>query len=440
MTLNTGDEVPFASLISSNYKTGLDDQSSWLSKIKSNGRREYEKLGWPTAAMESWKYTNLNALAKGQFQAASTGKSVKIPEDQIMPVDTQKIVLVNGVLERSLSNLRDIPDGISIRNLEDIDDRQKMMFEGLDEATAPSEGLPLEALNSATLVDAVFIEIEAGHKAKQPLHIVSIGLGTRVSFAPRIFISAGEGSSVDIIESHTGVKKSSYFTNCVTKMSLADRASIGHYKLQNETENSSHIALTSVNIKEGANYDSFVLNVGALLSRNEIRALLHGRDIDCCVNGAYLAVGDQHVDNTTFIEHAAESSSSREVYKGVLAGKARGVFQGKIFVHPEAQKTDGYQMNRAMLLSSTAEVDSKPELEIYADDVKCSHGATVGELEDDHLFYLTARGIDVQTARRLLVEGYIDEVVGEVKAPIVAEAIKRLAGLWLKENLFVSLP
>ena len=167
-----------------------------------------------------------------------------------------------------------------------------------------------------------------------------------------------------------------------------------------------------------------------------MRAHLKGSGVECCINGAYLGSSDQHIDNTTFIDHRAEGSSSREVFKGVLDDTARGVFQGKILVHREAQKTDGYQMNRAMLLSDKAEIDSKPELEIYADDVRCSHGATVGELEDDLIFYLCARGIDRESARRMLIGAYISDAIDEVKNIDVRASIQNVAENWLKQNLY----
>ena len=251
--------------------------------------------------------------------------------------------------------------------------------------------------------DVLFIEIRPGWQSDVPLHIVSIGCGDHVGFSSKIFVSAGENCHLDIVESHAGEHGSTYFSSCVSNIDIKAGAS-SHYKLQNDTNTSTHLALTQTNIEADAAYDNFVMSVGGILSRNGF-VLYSCSGVECCINGAYLGTSNQHIDNTTFIEHAAEGSRSREVYKGVLADRAKGVFQGKIFVHPEAQKTDGYQMNRALLLSDKAEIDSKPELEIYADDVRCSHGATVGELEEEHL-YLKARGINAESARRLLVEVY----------------------------------
>ncbi len=193
--------------------------------------------------------------------------------------------------------------------------------------------------------------------------------------------------------------------------------------------------MTAVRIADKAVYDGFVLSVGARLARHEVRAELAGRHIEYGINGVYLGAGDQHHDLTTFIDHAMPNGTSHEMVKGVLTGRARGVFQGKILVRPDAQKTDGFQMNRALLLSRDAEVDSKPELEIYADDVKCSHGATVGELDDDQLFYLTARGIPPARARALLVEAYVQEAIALIGRVLVRDAFAAVAAEWLDRHV-----
>ncbi|MBH69341.1 MAG: Fe-S cluster assembly protein SufD [Rhodospirillaceae bacterium] len=436
MNSNSAANIPFHALTDQVSANNMKNWGDWLRGVNARGQKEYEKIGWPNGKMESWKYTNLNLLAKAPLELASPLEFIEIPEERVLSIDAAKIVLVNGRLDRKLSNFSMVGDGVSVNNFGDIREHQKVLFEDTEEASYPIEGLPIAALNSAMISDAVFIEVKDGCQVEKPLHIISVGSGNQICFAPRLFILAGRHSAVDIIESHVGCMDSTYFTNCVTKVRVAEGARCGHYKLQNEPEKSSHIALTNVCIRARGSYDSFVASLGGLLSRNETRALIEGRDAECHINGTYLGAGTQHIDNTTFIEHASECGRSRQVYKGVLAQHARGVFQGKIYVHPNAQKTDGFQMNRAMLLSDTAEIDSKPELEIYADDVKCSHGATVGELEEEHLFYLRARGIDSDRARRLLVEAYVQEVLDEARSGVFAEAIKEITSKWLIENLF----
>ena len=431
--------LPFNDLIdSARGDPAHQNLGKWLSDIKEKGRDDFYKLGWPSPKMESWRYTNLNKLAKTRFCLPRNTELDKLPDQNILPIDAPKIVVINGKFKRELSDLSDIGEGVLVNSFQDIRSEQKKLFDNKHYAMPPKEGLPVAALNDAILSDALFIEIRARWKSEVPLHIVLIGCGDHVGFSSKIFVSAGENSQIDILESHAGDTGSTYFSNCVSNIQIETGARLGHYKYQNDTAKSTHLALTQACMNTGAVYDNFVMSVGGILSRNEVRSLITASGVECCINGAYLGTSNQHIDNTTFIEHAAEGSRSREVYKGVLADRAKGVFQGKIFVHPEAQKTDGYQMNRALLLSDKAEIDSKPELEIYADDVRCSHGATVGELEEEHLFYLMARGIDAESARRLLVEAYLGEVIDEIQSQKIREILSKSASDLLKEKLFES--
>ncbi|MBT5107066.1 MAG: Fe-S cluster assembly protein SufD, partial [Rhodospirillaceae bacterium] len=225
-------------------------------------------------------------------------------------------------------------------------------------------------------------------------------------------------------ESHVG--EGAYFSNGVAEFAVGDDAVLNHYKIQDESDEAYHIADSTLRLEDRSTYDGFVYQAGGLLARNEIHASLGGEHIECRANGAYLGGGKQHIDNTVFIDHAKPGSRSREVYKGVLDNDARAVFQGKILVRKDAQKTDGFQLNKALLLSRGAEIDSKPELEIYADDVKCSHGATVGELDADALFYLRTRGIDEAAARNLLISAFVTEAIEEIQSQAVRDALSDL--------------
>jgi Fe-S cluster assembly protein SufD len=408
--------------------------SGRLADLNARAGARYAEAGWPHARTESWKYTNLNALAAGAFALAEAG-SAAVPEDKILGFDAPRVVLVNGILAPELSNLDTLPDGVSLTGLSHAGVTEHAVLESLLSEQSSTDGLPLAALNAATLSDALILDIAPGATPAVPVHVVSLTATENAATAPRLLIRAGADSFADVVESHVSAGAEVYFSNVVSQVTVAKGARLGHYRLQNEAAGAFHIALTSAEVAEGAVYDNFVLSIGARLARNEIRGEITGPRVEYRINGAYMASGRQHLDNTTFIDHAAAGSRSREVYKGVLAGASRGVFQGKILVRPDAQQTDGFQMNRAMLMSDRAEIDSKPELEIYADDVRCSHGATVGELEEDHLFYLQARGIDRDTARRLLVSAYIDEAIDEIYAEPVREAMKRAAESWLARNL-----
>jgi Fe-S cluster assembly protein SufD len=426
--------IPFEDLIAA---ARARSQDGWRADLNDQAKARYHVAGWPHARTESWKYTNLNALAGSDFTLAEGGAATgaAVPEDAILAIDAPRIVLVNGVLDPALSNLDALPGAVVLTRLAEAGESDRAVMASLLSEESSTDGLPLAALNAATLSDALILDIATGAVPETAVHVISVGAGENKAFAPRLLIRAGEDSFADVIESHVGGGAEVYFSNSVTQVTVAKGARLGHYRLQNEALGAFHVALTTAEVAEGAVYDNFVLSLGARLARNEIRGEITGARVEYRINGAYMASGTRHLDNTTFIDHAAAGSRSREVYKGVLADASRGVFQGKILVRQDAQQTDGYQMNRAMLMSDRAEIDSKPELEIYADDVRCSHGATVGELEEDHLFYLQARGIDRDTARRLLVSAYIDEAIDEIHSEPVREAMKQRASDWLAQNL-----
>lgn len=431
MNIQQSSKLPFEELIAGSFKDGTGD---WHHELCKRAFQKYVDVGWPGVKNESWKYTNLNKLGSHSFSIAKD-HSTTIPEDMIIPLDCPRLVLVNGVFNSELSNQKLLNDGLTLTLLANVNDYQKTFFDNLGSGKEIKDELPLASLNTAMFSDALVLELAEGIELSSPIHIISIGSGCQITFAPRILVNVGKGGKLDVIESHVGDSSGMYFSNSVVQFNLQDDAKVGHYKLQNESKESFHISLTKVLIKERASYDNFTISLGGILSRNEIQAHIAGSGAECCVNGTYLGLENQHIDNTTFIEHISEGSCSREVFKGVLGDKARGVFQGKILVHPDAQKTDGYQMNRAMLLSDQAEIDSKPELEIYADDVRCSHGATVGELEEEHIFYLCARGIGRERARRMLIGAYINDAIDEIKNADIRSSIQGVAENWLKHNL-----
>ena len=409
----------------------LIDQASCagdrLAGLRANARMRYLASGWPHARTESWKYTSLNPLAAGQFASTGHGDTPVLPARPA--IDGPRLVLVNGVVRPDLSDLGDLGPGVRATRLANGADPDVGALATIIEETDSTDGLPLAALSTATMLDGLVIDIAAGTVVERPLHVISAACGEGVALAPRIVIRAGADSVASVLETHTA--DGSGFANAVCQVTLGQGAVLGHYRVQDQPDTSFHVGLTEVRAGGRSQYDNFVLSTGSRLARNEIRGRIEGSGAEYRVNGAYLGAGTQHLDTTTFIDHAAPGSTSREVYKGVLTDRARGVFQGKILVRSVAQKTDGYQMNRAMLLSGRAEVDSKPELEIYADDVRCSHGATVGELDPEQVFYLQARGIAREAARRLLVAAYVDEVLDEIRSEPVRQAMGQVARDWL---------
>jgi Fe-S cluster assembly protein SufD len=406
---------------------------NWLQALRDQGRAAFDARGLPTAKDEAWKYTNLNRLRRDGFVPAPMAPAARVeslPAGNILGLDAYRIVLVNGALDETLSDLGRMPEAVSIAGTDGL--AREVFGQIVDLDTAP-----VAALNTAAFDDAVAIHVHANALLDKPIHIVSLGGGTAdpVVFHPRVLVDAAPGSQVTLLESHVGAGGESYFSNSVVEIAVGTRASVRHYKLQNEQPGAVHIADTAVRLADDASYESFVLTLGAALARNEISVEIAGRHAECRLFGGYLLAGDQHGDHTTFIDHAAPESTSREVYKGVLDGKSRGVFQGKILVRKDSQKTDGHQLNQALLLSRGAEIDSKPELEIYADDVKCAHGATAGELDEEALFYLRARGIDAASARNLLIAAFIQSALEEMSDAKVREAMAGMIDTWLAGRL-----
>jgi Fe-S cluster assembly protein SufD len=407
---------------------------AWLDALRSQGIETFRANGLPNRKVEAWRYTNLSALEKHGFAPlAEAAELDSVPEGKALAIDGDcRLVFVNGCLRPDLSDLDRLPEGVEALSLadslrEDDGDLEQLMAA----ASKGSDGV-VAALNDAFMEDGLVLRIAPGADVKTTIHMISIGVpvdGQAVAFYPRNLVVAGKGSRATLVESHIGASEGAYFSNSVTDIEIDTGAVLTHAKLQDEGAKAFHVALGRVRICDDAAYDAFVLHRGAELARHEVHARIDGTRAECRLNGAYLGAGRQHIDNTTVIDHKAPGSSSREVFKGALDGRARGVFQGRIVVHRDAQQTDGHQLNKTLLLDRDAEMDSKPELEIYADDVKCSHGATVGELDDTALFYLRTRGIDEAAARDMLVSAFLNEAVEELRDPDLAEAFRaRIAG------------
>jgi Fe-S cluster assembly protein SufD len=308
------------------------------------------------------------------------------------------------------------------------------------------------ALNSAFMKDGAFVYVPKGKVVERPIHLLfvstrpastglsagpSTGLrtgfdsaqdrpGTAVVSHPRNLIVADDGSQAMIVESYVGVGTNVYLTNVVTEIVGGKNAVIDYYKLQRENEEAFHIATVQAHLDRSSNFSSHSIDLGGALVRNDLNATLDGEGIECTLDGLYMVTGRQHVDNHTRIDHVKPHCSSRELYKGLLDGKSRGVFNGKIYVHKAAQKTDAKQTNKNLLLSEGATINTKPQLEIYADDVKCTHGSTIGQLDQDAVFYLRSRGLDLATARNLLTYAFASEMVGRIKVEPVRAQIENL--------------
>lgn len=419
----------------------------WLQQLRHAGAEQFRARGLPTVRVEAWKYTNLNPL-RGQGFALAANADAPIdrgflPTLVIGKRPPYRLVFVNGAYRGDLSTISELPAGARLLSLaEAISKYPDLLREKLGRIAPPDASGTL-ALNTAFAQDGYVLHLAAGISIDDPIEIVFIGAGGAQGappvYYPRSLLVAESGSRVTLVEYHLGYagavgQGGIYFSNAVTEVHAEAGSIVRHCKVQDESLAAFHLASTHAHLGRDARYDNFSFALGARLSRNELHVKLAAPGADCRLNGAYLMHHEQHVDHTLVVDHAAPHTSSKQLYKGVLDDKARGVFQGKIIVRPAAQKADGQQLSRALLLSSQAEIDTKPELEILADDVKCSHGATAGELDESALFYLRARGIPEDQARRLLIEAFLYEVIDGMALSALRMPLEQSVARWMDER------
>ena len=334
------------------------------------------------------------------------------------------MVFVNGHYSSDLSAMDELPIGMSLESLADLLDGDADLPESLFDQR--QEHTVFAALNTALTTDGAVLKLAPGVVLEKPVYLLFIASGHGTAIYPRNIAILGEGSSATVIEHYFGMLESHNFTNAVTQIALASGAELRHCRLIQEGKDAFHVAGIHAEQAAGSRFFSHSFALGGRLARNDITSRLNGPGCLCTFDGLYLLDGRQHADHHTRIDHLAPSCTSREYYRGILDGESHGVFNGKVVVHPHAVKTDAHQSNRNLLLSRQAEVDTKPQLEIFADDVKCTHGATVGQLDDDSLFYLRARGIDAESARSLLIYGFANDIIARVEVPDMRARIEHL--------------
>jgi Fe-S cluster assembly protein SufD len=414
----------------------------WLSSLRQSALARFADHGLPTPRQESWKYTSLRPLEKVGFGATGAPRAcISIDRaPSLLPAASEhhRLVFVDGHHRADLSTPGGLPDGAELTTLREMLAREPDWLERHLGAVSGETDQPLLALNTAMMMNGFVLRLAEGTILHEPVEVVHLGgAGDRpLAYHPRNLIVLGPRAQATLVEHHThmgagGGGEQSYYTNIGTEVSLADGAVLHHYKLQADALDAFHTATVHAEVGPDALYDAFGMTTGARLSRNEIAVRLAGEGANCHLNGAYLVRGQQHCDNTTRIDHLVPNTACSEVFKGVIDDQARAVFQGKITVHRDAQHTNGHQLSKVLLLSDKAEIDCKPELEIYADDVVCSHGATAGDLDHDALFYLRARGIPEPAARALLIEAFLAESVHNIAAQGICPALMSSIGHWL---------
>jgi Fe-S cluster assembly protein SufD len=391
---------------------------AWLEKRRKEALDQFDSLGYPTMKNEDWHFTSVAPIAERAFEPARKGSAVSGATVKRLSFgeDWQTLVFVNGRLDTDAS-ATDFPRGVTVRGLDEAIKSGDEIVERHLGMLARSEAAAFTALNAANFSDGAVIRIAADAVIEKPIHLLFISdeSAEESDVHTRNLIFAERNSRCAIVESYASVGGNSYFTNAVTEVFVAEGARLGHYKLQSESINAFHVGTTEVKQSRDSRYESFSFATGARLSRTNIYTSLTGEGAEAVLNGLYMVDGSQHVDHQTRIEHVAPNCPSHELYKGILDGRSHGVFNGKVYVHPEAQKTDGKQSNNNLLLSDQARVDTKPQLEIFADDVKCTHGATVGRLDDTALFYMRSRGIGPSEAKRLLTYAFAADVLEKIE-------------------------
>jgi Fe-S cluster assembly protein SufD len=405
---------------------------AWLRELRARGASRFGALGFPTVRQEEWRFTNVRPIADTAFrlaESAPTNAAQLTGRISIGPA-TARIVILNGHFAPELSTTALLPAGMVAGSL------ARAIAEGAPEvahlARIAWEHAPFVALNTAFLDDGAFIVIPANTIVDAPIHVVVINGGAGKSMAhPRTLIVAGANSQASIAQTFLGSAGECHFTNAVTEVSMGENATLDLFTDQRETDTAYHIAALHVQQQRSSTFRSRAVTLGGRFLRNDITAVLGGEGAHCALDGCYLVDGERLVDNHTTIDHASPHCTSHELYKGILDGRARAVFNGRIIVREDAQKTDAKQTNRALLLSDEAQVNSNPQLEIFADDVKCTHGAAIGQLDEEALFYLRARGLTLRDARDMLIHAY----AGEVLAGITIEPLRAQ----LERELFVQL-
>ena len=418
---------------------------AWVDEFRQQGVHEFKANGFPTVRDEDWRYTNIRQLQKQSFIPVDT--PVDSPSREkfsrcLLPgLDSHRIVFIDGHYSPTLTGEAALPKGVNAQSLATAIQSGSVEVKKLLGSCTPQQTNGFNALNSAFVEDGIYLCVDDDCVVEHPIEIVFFNTERGEQLVqPRNLLMFGERSQVKVIERYVSLADAPYFTNSITEIVVQRSAITEHTKLQEESNKAFHIGSIFVRLNADAQLVSNNVALGSLIARTDLSVMLTAEGGECNLNGVYLANGRQHIDNFTQVDHQKPSCKSDEFYKGVLDDRARAVFRGRVIVHQDAQYTDAEQQNRNLLLSDDAEIDTKPQLEIYADDVKCSHGATVGQLDEDALYYLRTRAIDEPTARSLLTYAFAGDVISRFSLKPIRRHVenvlsKKLFGVGRLEDL-----
>jgi Fe-S cluster assembly protein SufD len=411
---------------------------AWLARVRRDALERFDQLGFPTTSDEEWRFTSVAPIADATF-ALAHGDAANLTRADLAPFEwdgrrAATLVFLNGEYAERLSDTAGLPAGVRVGSFaRELRGSSAHVLEAHLARIGDGARHPFTSLNAAFLADGAFVEVPDNVVVAAPIHVVFLtsGPASATMAHPRLLAVLGRNSEATLVESYGAAGARGYFTNAVTEIAAGESATLRHYKIQREDTGSFHIGAMYIRARKDATVESHSIAFGGALVRNDVNVVLDGEGGHCTLNGLYMADGTQLVDNHTTIDHARAHCASREVYKGILGGHAKAVFNGKIVVRPDAQQTDAKQTNKALLLSEGAQINTKPQLEIFANDVKCTHGAAIGQIDDDAIFYLRARGIGETEARRMLVRAFAGDVVNQMplaplRARIDEELVQRL--------------
>lgn len=426
MSMDTQSKSPILENFKDEFTSLKRASSPWLADLRNNAWARFAEIGIPTTRHEEWKYFNLRPLSSAVLKpsAAVSASGLDALKDYLDEGDVN-IVFVNGVFSQEFSTVSRLPKGLIVERLSGSTQEE---IRGMFSRTTVNDPEPFVSLNTALHRDGVYLRVEDKALLSTVVHIVhavSVTVKDSAVF-PRTVIAIGRSAQVSILESFISLNDESYVNNPVTDIHLGENSVLNYYKSQSDSPKALHIGAVRVTQDANSQLEAFSLAVGAHMARNNISVASNGEGTDSILDGLYVLGGSQEVDNHTLIDHRQPNCTSHQLYKGILNDQSHAVFNGKIFVQPAAQKTNSYQLNKHLLLGKDCRVDTKPQLEIFADDVKCTHGATIGQLNDDEVFYLQTRCISKEDAVKMLSRGFVDDLLDKLRDQNVRRKLSRL--------------
>ena len=417
---------------------GQHKSVAWLRALRERGFARFCEVGFPTTKDEDWRFTNVNPIAQTPFQLARDARQSGAVYGDVLdacriPGAACQLVFVNGRFASDLSELGSLPEGVRVGSLAQAIAQDDHLLETHLGRYLNLERDAFAALNTAFIEDGAYVYLPRRTVIEAPIYFLFISIPTQhpEMTNPRNLIVAEDATEASIVEDYVSLGSGVSFSNAVTELVAGEDAVISHYLLEREDRQAFNVSTLRTQQARSSNVSSHSVLLGGGLVRNNVHPVLGGEGGECLINGLFIGNGSQHMDNYMLVEHASPHCSSRQFYNGILDGRSHGVFHGRIIVHKDAQKTDAKQTNRNLLLSDDAQIDTKPQLEIYADDVKCTHGATIGQVDENALFYLRSRGIEEASARALLLLAFANECLDRMKCKPVRDYLRDLVQGWL---------